>query len=80
MKSQLQLYKCCILSDYINLALEVLMPREINGFYNFKISDEGLVIVICFNTLLWGLYVLHTSVISYEFHTALMQTVQPWNE
>lgn len=52
MKSQLQLYKCCILSDYINLALEVLMPREINGFYNFKISDEGLVIVICFNTLL----------------------------
>lgn len=55
------------------------MPREINVFYVFKISDEGLVIVICFNTLLWGLYVLYTSVISYEFHTALMQIVQPWN-
>lgn len=37
-------------------------------------------IVICFNTLLWGLYILYTSVISYEFHTALMQIVQLWNE
>lgn len=52
MKSQLQLYKCCILSDHINLALKVLMPKEINGVYVFKISDEDLVIVICFNTLL----------------------------
>lgn len=44
MKSQLQLYKCCILSDYINLTLKVLRSREINGFYVFKISDEDLVI------------------------------------
>lgn len=68
MKSQLQLYKCCILSDYRNLTLKVLMPREISVF---RISVENLVTqsfvlihhceVFMFCTLQWFL----TSFIQY---------------